>query len=111
MATAMRKRRNRAPRRRTPAGKLLEMIAMRHVPQALHVVAVLAIADSLADRDSRDFIETPMIFHNVVAGFRFARSESDWESADALDHGCPDGVARVSAVRANSIMGVLMPWL
>src|SRR6188474_2486061 len=37
------------PRRRTPAGKLLEMIAMRHVPQALHVVAVLGIADLLAD--------------------------------------------------------------
>ena len=39
--------------RRTPklssASKLLEMIAMRHVPQALHVVAVLGIADLLAD--------------------------------------------------------------
>jgi hypothetical protein len=39
----------RRPRRQTPAGKLLEMIAMRHVPQALHVVAVLGIADLLAD--------------------------------------------------------------
>ncbi len=49
MATAIRKRRNSALRRLTPAGKLLEMIAMRHVPQALHVVAVLGIADLLAD--------------------------------------------------------------
>lgn len=31
------------------ASKLLEMIAMRHVPQALHVVAVLGIADLIAD--------------------------------------------------------------
>jgi hypothetical protein len=49
MATAIRKRRNSALRRLTPAGKLLEMIAMRHVPQALHVVAVLGIADLLTD--------------------------------------------------------------
>jgi O-methyltransferase domain len=47
MATAIRKR--RSLRRPTPAGKLLEMIAMRHVPQALHVVAVLGIADLLAE--------------------------------------------------------------
>jgi hypothetical protein len=33
----------------SPAGKLLEMIAMRHVPQAIHVVAVLGIADLLGD--------------------------------------------------------------
>lgn len=31
------------------ASRLLEMIAMHHVPQALHVVAVLGIADLLAD--------------------------------------------------------------
>lgn len=49
MATAIRKRRTSARRRQSPAGKLLEMIAMRHVPQALHVVAVLGIADLLAD--------------------------------------------------------------
>jgi hypothetical protein len=49
MATAIRKRRARSVRKRTPAGKLLEMIAMRHVPQALHVVAVLGIADLLAE--------------------------------------------------------------
>jgi DNA-binding HxlR family transcriptional regulator len=49
MAKAARKRSNSPLRRLTPAGKLLEMIAMRHVPQALHVVAVLGIADLLAD--------------------------------------------------------------
>jgi hypothetical protein len=49
MATAIRKRRNSALRRLTPAGKLLEMIAMRHVPQALHAVAVLGLADLLTD--------------------------------------------------------------
>jgi len=49
MARAAGKRSNSSLRRATPAGKLLEMIAMRHVPQALHVVAVLGIADLLAD--------------------------------------------------------------
>src|SRR6516162_434220 len=47
--TATKKRRKNALHRLTPAGKLLEMIAMRHIPQALHVVAVLGIADLLAD--------------------------------------------------------------
>jgi hypothetical protein len=49
MAKAATKRSNRPLRRRTPAGKLLEMIAMRHVPHAIYVVAVLGIADLLAD--------------------------------------------------------------
>jgi O-methyltransferase domain len=49
MAKATTKRSNSPLRRRTPAGKLLEMIAMRHVPQAIYVVAVLGIADLLAD--------------------------------------------------------------
>jgi hypothetical protein len=48
MATAIRKRHKSAPRTQTPAGQLLEMIAMRHIPQALHVVAVLGVADLLA---------------------------------------------------------------
>ena len=42
-------RKKSAKRRSTPAGKLLEIIATRHIPQALHAVAVLGIADSLAD--------------------------------------------------------------
>jgi len=33
----------------TPAGRLLEMVAMRHVPQALHAICVLGIADLLAE--------------------------------------------------------------
>ena len=49
MAKVTRKQRNPPRRRLTPAGKLLEMIAMRHLPQALHVVSVLGIADLLAD--------------------------------------------------------------
>jgi hypothetical protein len=36
MSTAIRKRRNSALRRLTRAPKLLEMFAMRHVPQALY---------------------------------------------------------------------------
>ena len=32
------------------AGKLLELIAMRHVPQALHVAAVLGVADLVAKK-------------------------------------------------------------
>jgi hypothetical protein len=49
MANTIRKRSTSSLRRLTPAGKVLEMIAMRHVPQALHVVAVLGIADLLAN--------------------------------------------------------------
>lgn len=45
---AIRKRRNNVARKPTAAGRLLETIAMRHVPQALHVAAVLGIADLLA---------------------------------------------------------------
>ncbi len=46
---AIRKRPGSAPRSSTPAGKLIEMMAMRHVPQALYVASVLGIADLLAD--------------------------------------------------------------
>ena len=49
MAKATGNRSNSSLRSLSPAAKLLEMIAMRHVPQALHVVAVLGIADLLAD--------------------------------------------------------------
>jgi hypothetical protein len=49
MATAIRKRSKNARSRQTPAGKLLELIAMRHIPQALHVVAMLGVADLLVD--------------------------------------------------------------
>jgi hypothetical protein len=49
MANTTIKRSNQALRKLTPAGRLLEMIAMRHLPQALHVVSVLGIADLLAD--------------------------------------------------------------
>ena len=45
----MARKQKSAKRKSTPAGKLLEMIATRHIPQALHAVAVLGIADSLAD--------------------------------------------------------------
>lgn len=38
-----------AKRKSTSAGKLLEMIATRLIPEALHAVAALGIADSLAD--------------------------------------------------------------
>ena len=43
------KRGNGRKQKLSSASKLLEMIAMRHVPQALHVVAVLGIADLVAD--------------------------------------------------------------
>ena len=48
MAQATRRRSSNRRRSLAPAGKLLEMIAMRHVPQAIHAVAVLGIADLLA---------------------------------------------------------------
>ena len=53
VAKATRKRRNSPLGQLTPAGELLEMIAMRHIPQALHVVAVLGIADL-----SRTYVST-----------------------------------------------------
>ena len=46
---ATRKRSSSRQQRPTAAGKLLEKIAMRHLPQSLHVVSVLGIADLLAD--------------------------------------------------------------
>ena len=49
MAKAIRNRRTRVVRPLSAAGRVLEMIAMRHVPQAIHVVAVLGIADMLAN--------------------------------------------------------------
>lgn len=49
MDTAKKRRSKSAPHKLTPAGNLLKMIAMRHLPQALHVVAVLGVADLLAD--------------------------------------------------------------
>jgi hypothetical protein len=45
----MARKRQSSNRRSTPAGKLLELIAGRHIPEALHAVAVLGIADLLAD--------------------------------------------------------------
>ena len=47
MGTAV-KERKRLGRKPSYAAKLLELIAMRHVPQALHVAAVLGIADLIA---------------------------------------------------------------
>ena len=51
MTTVRATRRGTSSRKQklSSASKLLEMIAMRHVPQALHVVAVLGIADLVAD--------------------------------------------------------------
>ncbi len=46
---ANRRRASVAPRTANAAGKLIEMMAMRHIPQALHAVATLGIADLLAD--------------------------------------------------------------
>jgi hypothetical protein len=46
MGSALKDRKRR--RKSSSAGKLLELIASRHVPQALHVAAVLGIADLIA---------------------------------------------------------------
>src|SRR5215467_9733089 len=48
MPKKLKKQLSRRRRRPTSAGKLLELIAMRHVPQALHVAAVLGIADLIS---------------------------------------------------------------
>ena len=47
MGTAVKERKGRG-RKPSYAARLLELIAMRHVPQALHVLAVLGIADLIA---------------------------------------------------------------
>ena len=49
MGAAVKERRRRG-RKPGYAAKLLELIAMRHVPQALHVAAVLGVADLVAKR-------------------------------------------------------------
>lgn len=54
------------------AGKLLELIAMRHVPQALHVAAVLGIADLISKgaKSSAELAQAtgtdPEILHRVL---------------------------------------------
>jgi hypothetical protein len=64
MATAVK-------RRRKPnfAGKLLELIAMRHVPQALHVAAVLGIAD-LTAREAKSSAELAQATRTHAATLR-----------------------------------------
>jgi hypothetical protein len=49
MPKKLKKQLSRRRHRPTSAGTLLLLIAMRHVPQALHVAAVLGIADLIAD--------------------------------------------------------------
>jgi len=48
MRTTVKKKKPGRPLKSNSAGKLLELIAMRHVSQALHVAAVLGIADLVA---------------------------------------------------------------
>lgn len=48
MGSAIKDKKRR--RKSSSAGNLLELIAIRHVPQALHVAAVLGIADLIAKR-------------------------------------------------------------
>lgn len=70
----------------SPAGMLLEMIAMRHVPQAIHVVALLGIADLLSDSAKRieqlaDATSTELrvlrrVMRTLVAAGVFAQDKS-----------------------------------
>ena len=69
---AIRRRASTTPQKATAAGKVLEMMAMRHVPQALHAAAVLGIADLLGDgpRSSDELAEAteshPRSLHRVM---------------------------------------------
>lgn len=111
MAKATRKPRTNPRRRLTPAGKLLEMIAMRHVPQALHVVAVLGIADLLANGpQSSDALGQATgshartlyrVLRTLVAAGVFAKDEAGCFRLTALGQPLRSDVA--DSVRAASI--------
>jgi hypothetical protein len=112
MAKATKKRRKSALRSLTPAGKLLEMIAMRHVPQALRVVAVLGIADLLADAPkSSDELALATgshartlyrVLRTLVAAGVFAQDKIGRFCLTALSQPLRSNVA--DSVRAASIM-------
>ena len=111
MANTISKRSSSSLRRLTPAGKVLEMIAMRHVPQALHVVAVLGIADLLAggpkscDELAQDTGSHGRTLHRVlrtlVAAGVFAEDKAGRFRLTALGQPLRSDVA--DSVRAASI--------
>ena len=111
MAKATKRRRNSSLRRLTPAGKLLEMIAMRHVPQALHVVAVMGIADLLADgpKSSDELAQATgthartlyRVMRTLVAAGVFAQDKAGRVRLTALGQPLRSDVA--DSVRAASI--------
>jgi hypothetical protein len=111
MATAIRKRSNSPLHRQTPAGKLLEMIAMRHVPQALHVVAVLGIADLLSEgaKSTGELAQTTQshaptlyrVLRTLVAAGVFAEDKEGLFSLTSLGQPLRSDVA--DSVRAASI--------
>ena len=108
---ATRKRSYSRPQKLTAAGKLLEMIAMRHVPQALHVVAVLGIADLLADgpKSVDELAQTTgshgrtlyRVLRTLVAAGVFAEDRADRFRLTAL--GQPLRSDAADSVRAASI--------
>src|SRR5215472_4679169 len=111
MVKATPKRSSGRRRRLTPAGKLLEMIAMRHVPQAIHVVAVLGIADLLADgpRNSDELAQATgshartlyRVLRTLVAAGVFAEDQAGRFRLTALGQPLRSDV--VDSVRAASI--------
>ena len=111
MVRAARKRSKRRLQRVTPSGKLLEMIAMRHVPQALHVVAVLGLADLLADgpKSTDELAQTTgshgrtlyRVLRTLVAAGLFAQDKAGRFRLTAL--GRPLRSDAADSVRAASI--------
>ena len=108
---ATRKRSSSRPQRLMAAGKLLEMIAMRHVPQSLHVVSVLGIADLLADgpKSADELAQTTgshgrtlyRVLRTLVAAGVFAEDKAGRFRLTAL--GQPLRSDAVDSVRAASI--------
>ena len=107
MATAVESHRNP-----NFAGKLLEMIAMRHVPQALHVAAVLGVADLIA-REAKSSAELaqatgthPATLHRIlrilVAAGVLAKDEKDRFRLTALGQPLRSDVG--DSVRAAAIL-------
>jgi hypothetical protein len=105
------RRKSGRKQRLSSASKLLEMIAMRHVPQALHVVAVLGIADLLADapKSSDDLAQTTgshgrtlyRVLRTLAAAGVFAEDKSGRFRLTPLGQPLRSDVA--NSVRAASI--------
>jgi hypothetical protein len=112
MAKANRNRKATGARPLKAAGRLLEMIAMRHVPQAIHVAAVLGIADllrngsqgaeELAEATASQALPLQRIMRTLVAAGVFAEDRAGRFRLTPLGRPLRSGVP--DSVRAAAIL-------